>query len=201
MGGAGVWSPAPLTVIKDIDVLRRQRVFAQVKGNPMLVMTPSPRPPCPLPAGAKPGTWEAARRWGRGLARPSRRAAGRRLPARCPCRGEEGAPFNADVPPPPRPNPFQAWLPGLLPAPQLLQPRGRRGGDALLTEPSTPSGPHPSPRFLGCCAGLTSTASRESRRWGKERQAPEAQELAKVRLIHAILQASAKMSPSHRSPP
>ena len=41
--------PVPLTVIKDIDVLRRQRVFAQVKGNPMLVMTPSTRPPSPLP--------------------------------------------------------------------------------------------------------------------------------------------------------
>lgn len=54
VGGAGVCSPAPLTVIKDIDVLRRQRVFAQAKGNPMLAMTPSPRPPCPLPAGPKP---------------------------------------------------------------------------------------------------------------------------------------------------
>lgn len=42
--------PVPLTVIKDIDVLRRQRVFAQVKGNPTLVMTPSTRPPSPLPA-------------------------------------------------------------------------------------------------------------------------------------------------------
>lgn len=42
--------PVPLTVIKDIDVLRRQRVFAQVKGNPTLVMTRSTRPPSPLPA-------------------------------------------------------------------------------------------------------------------------------------------------------
>lgn len=45
--------PVPLTVIKDIDVLRRQPVFAQVKGNPMLVMTRSPRPPCPLPAWSR----------------------------------------------------------------------------------------------------------------------------------------------------
>lgn len=55
-GPSGV--PAPLRVIKDIDVLRRQRVFAQVKGNPKLVMAPSAPPPCPLPAQAEP--WEAA---------------------------------------------------------------------------------------------------------------------------------------------
>lgn len=103
VGGVGVCSPAPLTVIKDIDVLRRQRVFAQVKGNPMLAMTPSPRPPCPLPAAqSQPGIWEAVRRWGRGMVRPSWRAPGQGCPAQGLCRGGEGAPFNTDAPAPGR---------------------------------------------------------------------------------------------------
>lgn len=63
-GPSGV--PAPLTVIKDIDVLRRQRVFAQVKGNPMLVMTRAHALCAPCPPGAK--TWGATRSVG-GMAR------------------------------------------------------------------------------------------------------------------------------------
>jgi hypothetical protein len=35
-------------------VLRRQRVFVQVKGNLMLLVTLSPRPPC-LPPNSSPG--------------------------------------------------------------------------------------------------------------------------------------------------
>lgn len=63
-GGLGLSGvPAPLTVIKDIDVLRRQRVFAQVKGNPMLEMTRAHALCAPCPPRAK--TWEANPHGGR----------------------------------------------------------------------------------------------------------------------------------------
>lgn len=62
MRGLSSGVPAPLTVIKDIDVLRRQRVFVQVKGNPMLVVTLSPRPLFPGPPCPRAEDWEVGSR-------------------------------------------------------------------------------------------------------------------------------------------
>lgn len=149
VGGAGGCSQATLTVIKDIDVLRRQRVFAQVKGNLMLVMTPSPRPPCPLPAGPA-GDLAGHQEVGAGDGETLTEDPRPRLPSPGSAQGWGGGAFQHRCP---------CSRPGCLASCPVFShtcsPEAGWEGRALLAESWVPSGPPPSPSFSGWW-GLTS---------------------------------------------
>lgn len=132
-GGHGLSGvPAPLPVIKDIDVFRRQRVFTQVKGNLMLVTTQAHALCAPCRPRAK--TWEVT--GGRGVTRPPPRAEKLRLwTPSSPSPGGAGvgrghletAPFNIRAHTPG----LAGSLPSCLGLPWCLQPRRGLGGDPL----------------------------------------------------------------------
>lgn len=123
-------------------------------------------PPARRPKASQ-GTWQATRRWGRGMARPSRKTPGRGSPAQGLHRGGEGAPFNTDAPAPG----LAAWppaRPSAIPAAQRQAQGGGWGGVCSWV----PSGPPPSP-FLGVVGVDLSIAPLEGQRQDKEKDRPQ----------------------------
>lgn len=193
--------PAPLTVIKDIDVLRRQRVFAQVKGNPMPAMTRAHALCAPCPPRAE--TWEVTRKVcleGGNMARAEvLRLQDPRLPPPSTCaevgRGHlDPAPRNTDGHAPGLAGRLAACLHlGVVPA----APRKVGWGS-----PQAALGPQPSLLPRVCGGGRGDLYSAPRRPAGGQGETPETQGLAKVRLIRCHSSGlSAQMSPSHKSPP